>query len=60
MENEECGEAYVAGVRNGRGRKFGREITREGGGVGNLGARPPEGEGRRDRLSAVWCRVNCG
>ena len=41
VENGECGEAYVAGVRReGRGRKFGREITREGGGVGNLGARP--------------------
>ena len=39
VENEERDEAYVAGVRNGRGRKFGREITREEGGVGNLGAR---------------------
>ena len=26
--------------REGKGRKFGREITREGGGVGSLGARP--------------------
>ena len=39
MENEERDEAYVAGVRNGRGRKLGREIMREEGGVGNLGAR---------------------
>ena len=53
MENEEYGEACVAGVRNGRGRKFGRETAREEGGVGNLDARPREGEGRRGRLSAV-------
>ena len=54
MENEECGEAYVAGVRNGRGRKFGREITREGGGVGNLGAR------RRAREKGWAGQAKCG
>ena len=37
MENEECGEAYVAGVRNGRGRKFGRETARVGEGMGGGG-----------------------
>ena len=40
MENEECGVACVAGVRQGRGMEFGRETAREEGGVGNLGARP--------------------
>ena len=37
MENEECSEAYVAGVRNGRGRTFGRETARVGEGMGGGG-----------------------
>ena len=53
VENEECVVACMAGVRQGRGMEFVREIAREEGGVGNLGARPREGEGRRGRLSAV-------
>ena len=53
VENEECVVACVAGVRQGRGMEFVRETAREEGGVGNLGARPREGEGRRGRLSAV-------
>ena len=31
--------AGIAGVRKGRGREFGRETARDGGGVGNLGMR---------------------
>ena len=53
VENEDCVVACVAGVRQGRGMEFVRETAREEGGVGNLGARPREGEGRRGRLSAV-------
>ena len=53
VENEECVVACMAGVRQGRGMEFVREIAREEGGVGNLGARLREGEGRRGRLSAV-------
>ena len=34
--------ARMAGVRKGRGREFGRETARDGGGVGNLGMRPRE------------------
>ena len=44
MENEECGEAFVVGVRKGRVREFGSEIAREG-------------EGKRGKLSAVYSRV---
>ena len=33
VENEECAEACVAGVGNGRGRKFGRETARVGEGM---------------------------
>ena len=44
VENEECGEAFVVGVRKGRVREFGREIAREG-------------EGKRGKLSAVYSRV---
>ena len=40
MENEECGEAFVVGVRQGTGREFWRETALEEGGVGNLGSRP--------------------
>ena len=45
MENEECGEAFVVGVRKGRVREFGSEIAREG-------------EGKRGKLSAVYSRVS--
>ena len=53
MENEECVIACMAGVQQGRGMEFVCETARGEGGVGNLGARPCEGEGRRGRLSAV-------
>ena len=53
VENEECVIACMAGVQQGRGMEFVCETARGEGGVGNLGARPCEGEGRRGRLSAV-------
>ena len=53
VENEGCVVACMAGVRQGRGMGFVREIAREEGGVRNLGARLREGEGRRGRLSAL-------
>ena len=40
VENEECGVACVAGVRQRTGREFWRETALEEGGVGNLGSRP--------------------
>ena len=40
MENEECGEAFVVGVRQGTGREFWRETALEEGGVGKLDSRP--------------------
>ena len=48
----DCGKRGV-GREEERGMEFVRETAREKGGVGNLGARPREGEGRRGRLSAV-------
>ena len=44
----------MAVVRNGRGGKFGRKITREGGGVGNLDAR------RRAREKGWAGQAKCG
>ena len=52
MENEECGLWKTRSGKR-RGMEFVRETARGEGGVGNLGARPREGEGRRGRLSAV-------
>ena len=53
VENEECVVPCMVGVRQGRGMEFVRETARGEGGVGNLGARRREGEGRRGRLRAV-------